>query len=385
MKPSRIGFLATGDEVCDGDIVNTNTPALARLLKENGWKIGHTLTVPDDEEAILKGFEYLAKEHDVIISIGGLGPTTDDRTRFALARFVKEELVFNEDSWQRLCERFKQYLRLDIPDNNRQQALFPKSAVVLSNRRGSADSCWIEHQHKIIFMLPGPPAECLGVMRDHVLAILKNHQYLNPSTDTILRWYLLGVSEGQIATEMEALLATDKCRTGYRAEYPYLEFKVWFDEKTSSKPLYEKITNALSNYCLMPVPKTASQYCIACLLQQQELIQIQDEATGGILQSLLASPQTYSLLRFTEKSEQNPSAALLQIKGLDAFWENFQNDETPPAVLETKVNILFKRGTQSYSAEKTFPIRNRLLARYAAEWVCYQLVQWLLNKDKEDG
>ncbi len=373
---STIGFLATGDEICDGDVVNTNTPALARLLREHGWQIGYTLCVPDNEECIIDGVTYLVNnKHDVIITTGGLGPTEDDRTRFALARFVNQPLEFNDASWQRLSNRFKQYFKITIPENNRQQALFPKHAHVLANDRGSADSCWLEHDNTLIFMLPGPPHECSGVMDEHVLSLLGSHPSLTHSTTPLLKWYLLGASEGHIATEMEALLQQYDCRTGYRADYPYLEFKVWVTDITQQQAIQHAVDNALQAYCLMPVPQIASRYCHDIISQQQQVITIDDQATAGMLQSCLTTHKTYPLLQFTHTAP-NHSDCYLRITGLSEFWHAEFNSGIPTA-LETNLQLQFKRNNQQQQAEKIIPIRNRRVATYAAEWVSYQLAKWL--------
>lgn len=377
MPGSLIGFLATGDEVCDGDITNTNTPTLARLLREHGWRIGDTVCVPDNEERIIDGLAYLAPKHDVIITTGGLGPTEDDRTRYALARFVNQQLVFNDASWQRLYDRLTHYLKLSVPDNNRQQALFPAQASVLANDRGSADSCWLEYDDTIFFMLPGPPRECLGVMHDHVLSLLASHPKLIQTNTILLKWFLLGASEGHIATELEAALQDFNCRTGYRAEYPYLECKVWVDDPKQQQTIKQTVDQTLQPHCLMPTPQIASQYCHDVIAKQQHLITIDDQVTAGQLQTLLTSGKTHHLLNLTNGS--NPTNCHLHIFGLTEFWRTDFSSGLPPAGLITTVNLDFRYDDAQKQAKKDIPIRNRMTNLFAAEWISYQLAQWLVT------
>ena len=377
---TTIGFLATGDEVCDGEVVNTNTPQLAQWLIEQGWQIGYTLCVPDNEADIVEGLTYLAKQHDVILTIGGLGPTEDDVTRNALAHFINQALVFNEASWQRIETRFEQ-LNLPLTENNRQQAFFPAQANILSNEKGSADSCYVTYQNKLLFMLPGPPVECLNVVQDHVLTVLDQHPLFTKSHEVLLKWYLLGAFECQIATEMEALLETVDCKTGYRAQYPYLEFKVWLEAGEQVAEIKKRVDEALASYCVMPTAQIASEYCREYIIQRQMPIKVTDRATAGLLQTRLINAKTRALITFLTdsptRSENTPDYLLVDLTGLDEFWEIDEADITSSLKKKTSASITFSNKTSACSVNKTLPIRHRTLPEHLAEWVCYEIVQWL--------
>lgn len=378
--PTTIGFLATGNEVCDGDIVNTNTPQLAQLFIDHGWQIGHTLCVADDEAEILDGLSYLAARHDIIITTGGLGPTKDDITRNALAIFTDQDLTFNPSSWQRIRDRFEQ-LQLPLTKNNMQQAYFPEEAIVLSNTRGSADSCYLDHHNKLFFMLPGPPKECLGVMHDHVLDILEAQPNLVKTDLILLKWYLLGVSEAHVATQMEALLADIDCKTGYRAAYPYLEFKVWITDPNQQSDVQLLIDKALASYCLMPTLQMASVQAREYILQHQLSVQITDQATCGLLQTCLITPHTHRFIQFLAgpPSSVDDNSVQVHVSGLSEFWQAYEQgeDDTPHLAQETSLSVTLTYQQKTQSLEKVFPIRHMTLPTYVAEWVCYALVQWL--------
>ena len=119
-----VALLATGDEIIHGDTLNTNSFHLAQILSSEGLSLGLQLVCSDKESEINDCLHFLATQHDLIIITGGLGPTSDDRTRFALAHFLNTDL----SNSQLLLEHIKNRLKLS-PDKlnpgNKQQALFP--------------------------------------------------------------------------------------------------------------------------------------------------------------------------------------------------------------------------------------------------------------------
>jgi nicotinamide-nucleotide amidase len=239
---NSVALLATGDELTNGDILNTNGATIAQQLFANGIIVGEHVIVADNETAILKAITYQLQNHNTLIITGGLGPTSDDLTRFALAKYLQTSLMFNEEVWNTICQRLQQR-NFPVHESNRQQALFPESATILPNLHGSAAGCFVKHNEQQIFMLPGPPKECLTMFSDHVLPKLKH--LFQPHYR--LKWLLTGVREGEIAAKIEAAIPHLKCHFGYRWNYPNLEFKlsasnaeILDEAKKALLPLLEK-------------------------------------------------------------------------------------------------------------------------------------------------
>ena len=374
MKTTRIGFLATGDEICGGDVVNTNTATIARLLIDNHWEIGQTLSVNDEKEELLSSLEYLNQEHDLIITIGGLGPTSDDLTRFAISRFVGEDLVFFVESWDRICNRFEHCLNLSVPEDNRQQALFPKSAVILPNAIGSADGCYVKYNNKHIFMLPGPPKECLTMFSNHILPKL-NSLSLTKSPLRLLKWRLFGVSESHIADRLKKILTDPSLKVGYRIDYPYLDCKIWVDQNKNTTLLEKQIELAIGEHCISANNQDASQACHDLIKTKKQVISITDQATFGFLQSQITSHDTWAYLHFVN-DKQPKQFPHLHIEGLDDFWQHdpLKRDKNSPAETELVLTWQLDEKTKPITVNKTIAIRHRFVIRYCVEWICYQLI-----------
>lgn len=93
-----IAILSTGDEIIHGDTLNTNAHYIAHALCSEGLPLGLQVACSDKENEIIDSLNFLTEHHDILILIGGLGPTKDDITRFALAKFTKEPLIQHADA-----------------------------------------------------------------------------------------------------------------------------------------------------------------------------------------------------------------------------------------------------------------------------------------------
>ena len=354
-----IAILATGDEIVHGDTLNTNSQVIAHTLTSEGLVVGSHLSCSDNEQDMLACLEFLSKKHDIIISIGGLGPTSDDRTRFAIGHFLNVDLVEFPEALTHIKTRLER-ANLNINLGNRQQALFPARAVLLPNPFGTAMGCYYNASNKRIIMLPGPPRECLPMFHQHVLPILQQTQR---SDKQILKWRLFGVAEGQIAEILDSALANLDCETGYRLETPYLEFKV----RCRSNQV-EKINHIIQPLIESHVIASPEQKASECLSQRialiQEPIAIIDDVTGGVLQTLLDKPYTHRWLAFHDKGD---SKLYFHLIGLEEYWA-----QLPGAT--TAVTIKYHNDIEHGSEMHLIPYFSPLVIDYAAEWLSFRLL-----------
>ena len=156
-----IELLTIGDELLLGFTVDTNAVYLARGLADAGVRIIRRVTVGDDASAIADAVGDALERTGAVITTGGLGPTSDDRTKPSIARLFERELRLDDAAWERLRLRWREMGRAgEIPDANRQQVMFPEGSTVLENRHGSAPGIWLEDARgRWVAMLPGVPRE----------------------------------------------------------------------------------------------------------------------------------------------------------------------------------------------------------------------------------
>jgi nicotinamide-nucleotide amidase len=159
----RALLLSIGTELTDGVISNTHFRYLGSQLKSLGFRVAGGEQVPDDLELILRALAHAASAELVLVT-GGLGPTSDDLTREAVAPAAGVALEFHPELWQRLLERYAAYGQRP-PESNRRQAFIPAGFEVLPNDWGTAPGFWGRltgpgsGHGAWIAALPGPPAE----------------------------------------------------------------------------------------------------------------------------------------------------------------------------------------------------------------------------------
>ena len=125
---AKAEILTIGTEILLGEIVDTNSRYIARLLRDHGVDIYYLSTVGDNVERISDAVKQGLHRSEIIITTGGLGPTVDDPTREAVAQAVGVETEFRDVLWQQVVERFAQYGRTPT-ENNRRQAYVPQGAI----------------------------------------------------------------------------------------------------------------------------------------------------------------------------------------------------------------------------------------------------------------
>jgi molybdenum cofactor synthesis domain-containing protein len=359
----KIALLSTGDELVNGDVLNTNSQLLAHQLLAHHIQPGMHATASDDQAEIEILIRFLLASHDGLIITGGLGPTSDDRTRFALANVLKVPLIFDEFCWRRVVERLER-LMLSVPDTNRQQCLFPSQATIFPNENGTAAACLVTHGRQPIFMLPGPPFECLPIFETYVLPYLQNHGF----TESVLRgeWLLLGVSEGDIARQLDPLIENSGCSVGYRLNPPYLEVKLQAKEMSDFERLRLQFEALIGEKSVSRNRQKASTQLMEKIIAQQLSVEIDDQATLGLLSATLLTPQTYPYLRFGA-SRENPAAIQVTLQGLNAYWRQ----ETTPNPLD----IAIAHGDHSRHLTTTVPYRQARTLLYAVEMICWQILR----------
>jgi nicotinamide-nucleotide amidase len=172
----NIEIVTIGDELLLGETIDTNAAWLARELGDLGISVVRRATVGDEAAAISSAVSDALERTGAVITTGGLGPTSDDRTRPAIAGLFGRELHENDAIWQGLRAIWRERGRQgEPPPANRQQALVPEGATVLANRHGTAPGLWIEDDRgRWVAMLPGVPREMRGLTRDELLPRLRD-------------------------------------------------------------------------------------------------------------------------------------------------------------------------------------------------------------------
>lgn len=198
----RISYIAIGNELLKGRIVNTNLSAAAEFLRTQGYDLGRSLVIQDSREAIVSALETELQHNEVLIFSGGLGPTSDDITKKVLAEFFNSGWVEHQPTLELLTDFFNQRGKT-LTDRNRLQALVPDTCEVLLNRTGTAPGMCFRKAGKLIFSLPGVPFEMMYLLRNGVLPLIQAQFPVQFFLNHIFR--LWGIPEANLADRLNEL------------------------------------------------------------------------------------------------------------------------------------------------------------------------------------
>jgi len=188
-----------------GRVLNTHQQWLCRRLADLGYAVTRQVAVPDTGHDIQQAVRESLARADLIITTGGLGPTSDDVTRELIAQLLNKPLREDAAILAQIREFFSARNR-PMPERNRVQALVPEGAQVIANPHGTAPGLAIEIRPNPfrsagaaswLILLPGPPRELRPLFNDAVVPLL--HRVRPPEGEFVCRTLrATGVGESRL-------------------------------------------------------------------------------------------------------------------------------------------------------------------------------------------
>ena len=167
-------IISIGDEILQGQTLNTNANFLAEKLTDLSFFVEKIVTIPDNANQIISELEQSVGRYNLVVTTGGLGPTSDDRTKEVMAEFFDGQLVENQEVLQDV-KNFLSSRNMPLNENNRKQALVPDTAEILRNNNGTAPGLLFRKNSTIVIALPGVPFEMRQLFETQVIPTLKKH------------------------------------------------------------------------------------------------------------------------------------------------------------------------------------------------------------------
>ena len=282
-----VSVLATGSELLDGRVIDTNSNFVARELAELGLTLRRVLVVDDNLGEIVTGLQALSAVSDIVITSGGLGPTTDDLTRAAVAAFAGVSVVESTEARAQVEGFFKKRGR-EADGINLRQALLPEGAAIIINELGSAPGFMLQRPNEgVVSALSGVPAEFKQMFRSSVWPLIKARC---GSVPTIQRacFKVFGLPESTIGQRIEALRLPIDVAVSYRAAFP--EVQVVLKSQRPDLALFsEQVRRAITPACIFSEQMGESFLeSLQHLLEKNGVtISTAESCTGGMLAELL--------------------------------------------------------------------------------------------------
>ncbi len=151
-------IIAVGSELLTPFRSDTNSLWLTGRLNGVGIEVRQKSIVGDDDARLEEAIRDALKRSNVVVLTGGLGPTEDDITRKIAGRALGRRLSLDDRVLEDIRAKFQHWGR-KMPEINARQAMVLEGAEVLDNPQGTAPGMYVEHDSRVVVLLPGPPRE----------------------------------------------------------------------------------------------------------------------------------------------------------------------------------------------------------------------------------
>ncbi len=287
-------IIAIGSELLTPFRQDTNSLYLTEQLERLGIPVTRKTIVGDDAADLKDAFRDALARAELVIGIGGLGPTEDDRTREAVAELLGRKLIRNEEAVKMMEQRFRQRGR-KMPEVNLRQAMVPEGADWLPNSEGTAPGLWLStEQGRTVVLLPGPPKELRPMFEEHCLPRLRAHAPKHAFATRVLK--VVGMAESEVEQRIRDFYRNiSNPQTTILAAPGQIEIHLrgtgadTGEALRRADELAEKIEEALGDAVFSRGPETLEQVVGLYLMMRGSTLAVAESCTGGLLGERITS------------------------------------------------------------------------------------------------
>ncbi len=288
----KASIISIGNEVLIGQIVNTNASYLSGELLSIGIPVVSSYTVPDDIDLIVRALNLASSDAELVLTTGGLGPTDDDLTRQAFAKFLGTELQLQNELLQKIQNLFAKR-NMQMPEKNKVQAYIPAGAKALANNLGTAPGIIAQVKSKLLIaMMPGVPSEMKQMFEESVVGELK--RFATEQALVMRKLKCFGAGESDIAELLGSLCQRDRnplinctAKHGVITLYIIATAKDKIQAQQMAEKDEELLRNMLGELIYGTGEQTLAEVVGQKLAQQKKTIAVAESCTGGTLAKLL--------------------------------------------------------------------------------------------------
>ena len=279
----KAGIFLVGTELLNGATIDTNSIYIAEELNKYGIEIEFKMTVRDVMDEIVKALKYAKKNVDLVILTGGLGPTDDDITKEAMAKFLKKKLVVDEKEKNELLKKYKSYKNPN--KTNFKEVEKPEGAVSFKNDVGMAPAVYVDG----LVAFPGFPNELKNMFPKFLKYYVKEN---NLKTQIYIKDIITyGIGESVLENTVKDLFTEE----GIFYEFLVKDYGTLIRLQTSSKnkknveKIVKKLYNRISGFIIGEdtdrIENTIYEYLNSG--EKPLTISTAESCTGGMIASKL--------------------------------------------------------------------------------------------------
>jgi nicotinamide-nucleotide amidase len=280
-------IIAVGSELLTPLYQDTNSLFLTERLNSLGIEVRFKTVVGDRADDLATALRGALSRSPLIILTGGLGPTEDDLTRGVVSGVLRRPLREVPEIRRQIQERLARFGR-PMAENNLRQAMVPEGAVWLENNNGTAPGIWIEHDHNIIVLLPGPPGE-LEAMFD--AACVPRLAQASTGQRIKTRVYkVVGLPESEVDKRAAAIYGAYQNPTTTILAKPgaieiHLRARAATDQEAEARltELGDQLELALGEYIFSTHGESLEEVVGMYLVMRQKTVAVAESCSGGLL------------------------------------------------------------------------------------------------------
>src|ERR687898_1527295 len=278
-------IVTIGTEMLLGDLVDTNTAWLSIRLATLGVGVYRHTTVGDNRVRIVGALGEAASRANLVITTGGLGPTSDDLTNECLAAVTSREMVEYPEARAHVDEMFRRFGR-EPTANNYKQALFPEETELIPNPLGTAVGALLEAEGTLFATLPGVPSEMKGMFEETLQPLIRNRSDGSIISRTL--WFA-GIGESALAEKVQDFLDASDPTVAPLAGQGKVRLRITTRAATPEEaeeriaPVEKEILSRLGDYYFGEGDETLESAVGRLLKETGATLALAESCTGGLL------------------------------------------------------------------------------------------------------
>ena len=279
----KAGIFLVGTELLNGATIDTNSIYIAEELNKYGIEIEFKMTVRDVMSEITKALTYAKKNVDLVILTGGLGPTDDDITKEAMAKFLKKKLVVDEKEKQELLKKYKAYKNPN--KTNFKEVEKPEGAISFKNDVGMAPAVYVDG----LVAFPGFPNELKNMFPKFLKYYVKENNLKSQIYIKDIITY--GIGESVLETTVKDLFTEGDIFYEFLVkDYGTLiRLQTKIENKKNVAKIVKKLYNRISEFIIGEDDDRIENTIYECLNSGEKPLTIStaESCTGGMIASKL--------------------------------------------------------------------------------------------------
>lgn len=290
----KAAILAIGDELLIGQVINSNGSYIGEKLSNFGIFVSTIQIVGDNESDMLEAVAQLMEKNDVVITSGGLGPTSDDITKPVLTRYFNSQLIFSQEAYQNIEKLFSRR-GMPVTKLNETQAYVPDNCEIIPNSNGTAPGMIFNKDNKYLFALPGVPFE-MKAMMENVMDFI-SQKFTLPKVHRCV-FMVTGIPESHLAEKIEKweqILNQNQVSLAYLPSPGVIRLRLTVEGLSQDQAhhlfvsLYEQLEKIVPEHLYASIETGLHNVISKLFLSHSYSLSLAESCTGGYISHLITS------------------------------------------------------------------------------------------------